>query len=108
MNVQYGSLAILPSYTNQQGLGTNPNSGHLSVSGNVIICGTLEVQGKTIMMEEYKNQILEMKSQNEVLQKKLDILTDMVNKLWYSPGMPGFIETQQEWNDKVDELYNTY
>lgn len=53
--------------------------------------GISGLQGKTMMMEDFKNQINEMKSQNEEMKtenealkkkKQVDTLTDNVNKLW--------------------------
>ena len=36
------------------------------------------------------------------LQKQIGSLSELLDKVYYSPGMPGFLEAQSDWDSKIE------
>ena len=88
----HGDIHILPS--------ERRGNGDFSVAGNVTIGGRLKI-GDIEIANNIMNKVQCLEEDNRRLNSEIATLKDVVNMLWYSPGMPGYQLSEEHWKDKL-------
>jgi hypothetical protein len=73
------------------------------IDGDLTVSGDILVSGKSLIEHiEYANK--ELVNENQDLKKRVEELENMVNMLWYAPGMPGCEESKMDYNSVLETL----
>ena len=78
--------------TAQNNIITNNNKHDLSIDANNLI---IKIEGKLI----YNDQIMDVQN----LLNEIKDLKNKINEIYYAPGMPGFIKSQQSFETVLNK-----
>lgn len=91
----YGNLTVLPSPV---GNGT----GSLAVAGGLYVDGTLTVKGDTKINHETQEENAKLRQELADVSLRVKSLEELVNALWHSPGMPGYVMARSDFEERAE------
>jgi hypothetical protein len=91
----YGDLTVVP------GLVAGIGKGNLTVTGDVYVRGKLTVMGETKLEDGVRNENAALREEIAGLRDRVKDLERTAVALWNSPGMPGFIMAQHDFNERA-------
>lgn len=73
------------------------------VSGDLVIEGSLTVQGETDVTKALVGRINELERERELLRDRLESLEKRMEMIWFAPGMPGMCIARDEFEQKYNQ-----
>jgi len=90
--VNYGNFTVVPAYDP-----ASAGAGDMAVAGDLFVKGRLVVRGEANISQKLQAENAALRKELDQLRCRCNSLERMVDMMWHSPGMPGFVMAENSF-----------